>query len=436
MRVLRDLRRLLPRTGFRRLLGARLLGQCADGVFAAALTASVLFAPERQTTPGAIAVATAATLLPFSVVGPFAGVALDRWSRRDVLVAAPLVRTVLAGAVAALLVAAPTGSGADATLFALVVAGFAVNRFVLSALSAALPHTVAGDDLLSANAVVPTAGTIAYTAGLGLGGLWHGLLGGPDVATLAPAGLLWLLAGAVASRFGRRALGPPGDREADRAAGSKARGGADAVRGLVEGLHHLRSRPPVGQAIVLVGLQRALAGTTVVAALLLHRSTYAVPGDPAAGLAGLGLTVAAVGVGVVLAAVAVPSLVARSSMATAMAGLLLAGAAAQAAFAATGAEGVLVVAALVLGTGGHALKIGADTLVQTHVADDYRGRVFSLYDLVFNAGLVSATVLGALTLPVSGHAPGVMAAVAVGLAALALAAARVLPRAPVGAPAG
>ncbi len=431
MRVLRDLRRLLPATGFRRLLGVRLLGQCADGVFAVVLTAYLFFSPERQTTPAAIAAVTAATLLPFSLVGPFAGVLLDRWSRRDVLVAAPLTRAVLAAGIAALLLTTSGGSGADAALFAVVVGGFAVNRFQLSALSAALPHTVDDGDLLSANAVLPTAGTVAYTVGLGVGGLWQGLLddaAGTVTGALAPAAALWLLAGGLASRFERGALGP--EIEGRTRAPSSTAG---VLRDLVEGVRHLRSRPPTGQAIVLVGLQRALAGTTLVAAVLLHRSTYAAADDPAAGLAGLGLTVAAAGAGIVLAAVAVPSLVPRSSMRTTMGVLLLAGAGAQAAFAATGAEGVLVVAALVLSLGGHALKIGADTLVQHHVSDDHRGRVFSLYDLTFNTGLVSAAVLGALTLPVSGRAPAVMAAVAVGLAAVAVAAARVLPREPVGA---
>lgn len=424
MRVLRDLRRLLPAAGFRRLLGVRVLGQSADGVFQVVLTAHLFFSPERQTTPAAIAWASVATLVPFTLVGPFAGVLLDRWWRRDVLVGGPLARAVLATGVAlAVLLAAP-GGAADAALFVLAVAGFAVNRFLLAALSAALPHTVDQDDLLAANAVAPTTGTLAYTAGLVLGGLVQGLLGGSDgalAATLGLAVVLWALAAALAARFVRCSLGPD--------VGGQAPGGAawrGVAAGLGDGVRHLVARPTAGLAIVLVGAHRALAGITVVAAVLLSRSAYA-PDDPGAGLAGLGLTVAAAGAGIVLASLAVPTLVARTSVRTALAGLLAGGALTQAAFAATGSQPALVVAAFALALSGQALKIGADTLVQQIVSDDHRGRVFALYDVAFNTGLVAAAVLGAVLLPTSGQAPEVMAAVALGLLAVAAAAARVLP---------
>ena len=37
-----------------------------------------------------------------------------------------------------------------------------------------------------------------------------------------------------------------------------------------------------------------------------------------------------------------------------------------------------------------------DALVQAEVDDDFRGRVFSVYDLAFNVAVVTATVLVAL----------------------------------------
>src|SRR3712207_7345465 len=42
--------------------------------------------PQRAADPVDVAAAFAVLLLPYSVVGPFAGVWLDRWSRRQVLV--------------------------------------------------------------------------------------------------------------------------------------------------------------------------------------------------------------------------------------------------------------------------------------------------------------------------------------------------------------
>ncbi len=93
MAVVRDLRVLLRFQGFRRLLAVRLLSQGADGVFQViALAAYVVFSPERQTSAAAIASAMAVLLLPYSAIGPFAGVLLDRWRRRQVFLYGNLLR--------------------------------------------------------------------------------------------------------------------------------------------------------------------------------------------------------------------------------------------------------------------------------------------------------------------------------------------------------
>jgi len=78
---LQDLRDVVASTGFRRLITVRLLAQFSDGLLQASLATFVLFSPERQ--PDAVKVAAAFTilLLPYSLVGPFAGVLLDRWRR-------------------------------------------------------------------------------------------------------------------------------------------------------------------------------------------------------------------------------------------------------------------------------------------------------------------------------------------------------------------
>ncbi|MEJ7704249.1 MAG: hypothetical protein WKF47_11500 [Geodermatophilaceae bacterium] len=133
-------RGLLRRGDFRRLLGTRLSGQFADGVFQASLAGAVLFNPERAATPADVAAGFAILLLPYSLVGPFAGVLLDRWDRRSVLLVANLVRSLQVVGVAGLLA---TGVGGG-WLYLAALTVLAVNRFVLSALSAALPHVARG----------------------------------------------------------------------------------------------------------------------------------------------------------------------------------------------------------------------------------------------------------------------------------------------------
>ena len=60
-------------------------------------------------------------------------------------------------------------------------------------------------------------------------------------------------------------------------------------------------------------------------------------------------------------------------------------------------------AAALLGLAAQGVKICVDTLIAQRVADDYRGRVFSLYDTLFNVIFVAAGVLTALVLPENGR---------------------------------
>ena len=93
MATLRHLVHLLHGVWFRRLFSVRVTSQFSDGIFQVALASYVLFSPEKQPTPGAIALTLTVMLLPFTLLGPFAGVFLDRWPRRQVLVFANLVRS-------------------------------------------------------------------------------------------------------------------------------------------------------------------------------------------------------------------------------------------------------------------------------------------------------------------------------------------------------
>src|SRR4051812_697017 len=165
MNAVRHLRHLLRGRWFRRLFAVRLGSQFSDGVFQVAVASYVVFSPERAPSPGAIASALAVVLLPFSVLGPFAGVLLDRWTRRQVLAWSNFVRVALVAVLA-------LGVHADLRgpqLFALILACLSVNRFLLAGLSAALPHVVSETDLITANALTPTAGTLGFLVGLAVG---------------------------------------------------------------------------------------------------------------------------------------------------------------------------------------------------------------------------------------------------------------------------
>jgi predicted MFS family arabinose efflux permease len=67
---------------------------------------------------------------------------------------------------------------------------------------------------------------------------------------------------------------------------------------------------------------------------------------------------------------------------------------------------VALTGALLLGVCAQGSKICVDTIVQEYVDDDYRGRVFSFYDTVFNLAFVVAAAVAALLLPSDGYSRG------------------------------
>ena len=206
MRFGAALRHLLRRQRFRQLFAVRVTSQFSDGVFQVALASYVLFSPERQPDAASIAAALAAVLLPFSVLGPFVGVFLDRWSRRQVLLVSNLFRLVPVLLVGVMIAADVDGPG----LFGAILVAFSINRFFLAALSASLPHVVEPDELVLANSITPTSGTLSFMLGLGVASGLRTFLPGddPDVAVVVIAAVGYLSAALLALRLPRPLLGP------------------------------------------------------------------------------------------------------------------------------------------------------------------------------------------------------------------------------------
>ncbi|NML52453.1 MFS transporter [Streptomyces sp. R302] len=410
MSVVRDLRVLLRLRDFRRLLAVRLLSQCADGVYQVALATYVVFSPEKQATPAAIASAMAVLLLPYSLVGPFAGVLLDRWQRRQVFLYGNLLRALLAGGTAVLILA----SVPDWLFYASALSVTAVNRFVLAGLSAALPRVVDEERLVVANSLSPTAGTLAATVGGGLAFGVRLLADESDAAVVAFGAVLYLCAALASLRIARALLGP----DPDQVPGRLSTALASTARGLVAGLRHLSERRQAARALTAVGLMRFCYGALLVTVLMLCR--YAWSTTESEGLGLLGIAVAASGAGFFAAAVLSPWAVGRFGpfgwmvLCTAAAAVLVP------ALALFFRPTPFLVAAFVLGLITQGAKIATDTVVQTSVDDAYRGRVFSLYDVLFNVAFVAAAGVAALMLPPDGRSPLLIVLVAAGYAGIAL----------------
>ncbi|MEV7427169.1 MFS transporter [Streptomyces sp. NPDC091212] len=410
MPVARDLRVLLRLGDFRRLLAVRLLSQGADGVFQVALAAYVVFSPEKQTSPAAIASAMAVLLLPYSLVGPFAGVLLDRWRRRQVFLFGNLLRAFLATCTALLIVAEVP----DWLFYASALSVTAVNRFVLAGLSAALPRVVDDERLVIANSLSPTAGTLAATAGGGLAFAVRLTIGDSDGAVMLLGALLYLCAALTSLLLGRELLGPEPSLLQPRLGAALA----STARGLADGVHHLVERRAAAGALAAMTVMRFCYGALTVMVLMLCR--YAWTEREADGLALLGLALGISGAGFFAAAVLTPWAVGRLGPYGWMA--LCAGSAAvlEPALGLPFAPVPILFAAFVLGLITQGAKIATDTVVQTMVDDAYRGRVFSLYDVLFNVAFVGAAAVAALMLPPDGRSAALVVTVAVLYAAVAV----------------
>lgn len=410
-----DLRAILGARGFRLLLGTRLLSQTSDGLLQAGLATYVLFSPEREATAGRVAVAFAVLLLPYSVVGPFAGVLLDRWRRQRVLALSTVLRAALVLGLAGMVLAGR--DGVDLLLLSLVVLG--VNRFFLAALSAALPHVVSGRQLVVANALAPTAGTVAATLGAAAGLGVRVAAGGStavSASVVAAAAGGYLASSAVARRLGRDQLGPdlagppPGLRHSLHGVG----------RGLVDGLRVLGRTRPATAALAAIGAHRFVFGVATVMVVLLQRNTFHDPSDADGGLAGVTATFAAVGVAVPLAAVVTPPVVRRLGGPRWLRLLLVLAGVGLPLLALRAHPAGLAAAGFLLGLVGQGVKIVVDTTLQSTVDDEHRGRVFAIYDVVFNVCFVAAAGVAVVVLPSSGESAAVV--VGLGLVYLATAA--------------
>ncbi|MFF8786629.1 MFS transporter [Streptomyces sp. NPDC015125] len=417
MHAVRDLRVLLRLRDFRSLLAARLLSQAADGVFQVALASFVVFSPEKQTSPAAIASAMAILLLPYSLLGPFTGVLLDRWRRRQVLLYGNLLRTVLAMATAALI----ASQAPDWLFYASALFVTAVNRFVLAGLSAALPRVVDGEEqLVMANSLAPTAGTLAATAG---GGLAFAIrLAGSDVDAYVVllAASLYFCSALTALRMAPQLLGPDAARLQPHLRDALL----STMQGLADGLRHLTERRAPARALTAMALIRFCYGALTVTVLMLCR--YSWSSTEAEGLALLGITVGVSGAGFFAAAVITPWAVSRLTAFGWIACCAAMGAVLVPSLGLFFMPGPMLAAAFMLGLGTQGTKIATDTIVQSTVDDGFRGRIFAIYDVLFNAAFVGAAAVAALMLPPDGRSTPLLGVVTVLYAVVTVALVRVV----------
>ncbi len=388
-----------------RLIGVRFSTQWGDGLFQAALGGAVLFNPERQADPLAVAAGLAVLLLPYSFIGPFVGTLLDRWDRRRILVVAGSVRVALVVAVSAVVAAGVTGPALYVGALAVLGAG----RFVLAGLSVALPHVVPQDRLVEANTAAVTAGAAISAIGAACAIGIRMIVGtgdaGSALTTLVAAGGP-LLSAVLATGFARRGLGPD-------ATTGPARTAIAVLHGFVDGARAVSSTPSIAASFAALGAHRLAFGISTLLTLLLFRYSFADTGIMRSGLPGIGEAVVVAALGLACAAALTPLLVHRLGRARTVRAALVVAAVTQVALALLLSLPAVFAAAFVLGLTGQIVKLCTDAAVQAEGGDAVLGRIFSLYDVVFNVGYVLAVAVAAFLAPMDGRAPWLFAAATV-----------------------
>ncbi|MDD5538189.1 MAG: MFS transporter [Candidatus Omnitrophica bacterium] len=177
-------RNILRNRNFSLLWLAQIISQFGDRLDQMALIALVYrYAPGSTTQMAKI---MAFTIAPVFLIGPLAGVYVDRWDRRRTMVVCDILRGILILLIPFWLMRLPSLW----PVYIVVFVVFSIARFYVPAKMSIIPDLVKADDLLLANSLVNTTGMVAAMLGFGLGGILVGMVGAQGGFTIDGASFL------------------------------------------------------------------------------------------------------------------------------------------------------------------------------------------------------------------------------------------------------
>jgi MFS family permease len=377
-------RELLGYRDLRFLLGSQYLAQAADGLAQAVFADVLVLEPLSAGTPVRILTLFAVTLLPYSLVSPFLGVFIDRWPRRSVLLWTNLIR----GGLLITLFSWSRLFAGDTGLFLATLALLGFGRLFLTTKGAALPVLLHEHHLLQGNSLSSGGGMVAALLGA---------VAGIGLIVVIPVELAFALAGGVYVVGGLIARGislPLGHSGGGHAPVGEAI--AQVGRDLLDGLKTIWSSVQARLPLIAIFLLRTLAMFVVVSAILIIKNSFG-EGERVGRLSSSALALGSAGLGAFVGALTAPLLGIRLRRG----GLILFGfAVSSTAIALLGGIAdiyALIPLTFVGGYGGFVTKVAVDASVQEALPDQYRGRAFALYDILYNLASVAAGALMVLT---------------------------------------
>jgi MFS family permease len=369
--VVGRVRTALASKDFARLVSARYASQFGDGLFQAFIFARLVFLnTDKQSTAAQVAKAVSLLIIPFSLIGPFAGVFIDRWSRRLILIWTPVLKAVCL--IPLLFI------DASWAVYTLALVNVSSNRFYLTTAGAVTPSLVQDRQLLVGNAITGSAGTVITAAGLAIGSRVAGHVNAKFL--LVGVIVLWPIAAWFASRISDslRARRPDVGIREDL---------VRVAREFASGGRRLFATPRALAPVTSVFYDQMLINTVAVLSIVIFKNQFH------QGIASYSNIVIAAGFGVLAGLVTVGLLEARLSRERIMA----------LAFGIAGIASILVafkitsvtilLLTFILAMTFPWRKTPADTLVQESLPNRYRGRIFAIQDIAFTMPRVIAALL-------------------------------------------
>ena len=370
---------------FMRFWLAQLVSQFGDRVYQMAL---VGFIAARS--PGSsfeLAKLMSFTIIPVFLIGPIAGVYVDRWERRTTLFVCDFIRGFLVLSVAFYFMNLPS----VLPVYALVFLIFSFSRFYVPAKMSFIPEMVQADDLHIANSLVTVTGMVALVLGALFGGIIVEHIG-------ARGGFIWdalmfFCSGLLVFSI-RRAKQWHWDKDKITTAGREMLAAHKTVWAeIVGGITYIRGQKEIGFIFAMMSVIFAAAGAVYVVIIVFIQQAFgSVTRD-------LGFLAVPLGVGLFLGSLAYGKWGGTISKWRVMFCSLILGGAMVALFAAMVhtthnrmlAAGLAFALGFVVGP----IVIAANTVVHTVCTAQMSGKVFSALEFVMHLAFLAAMLTSA-----------------------------------------
>ena len=319
--------------------------------------------------------------LPTAVVGPIAGILVDRLDRKRLMIITDLIR-------AALLLAYLFIRRADQIWIVYLIAALEVSMMTLfePARTASIPNICQKRELVAANALGSVTWSAMLMIGAALGGFVAAAFGREFCFVIDSLSFVF-------SAFLIGKVNIPHRINPGGAYTTAGRALTSGLRDMRDGFRYMKSNPPVS-ALLLVKTGWCLGGGILLVLGVFGQSIYPVLGS---GAAGIGVLYAARGIGTAMGPIVARRLAGenQSGMRKAIAAGFFTGSVFYIIFGQIRWQPLATLAMLMAHMGGSITWVFSTVLLQLKVPDEFRGRVFAIEFALLTLGIaLSSYVTG------------------------------------------